>query len=260
MTTLVLVSFAISPSGPRHRTRPDTQHESGPSPRVLPRRRTFRMPCARRAPVRRGTPQQHIVRFAEICTGTSLRAGRTDWPCCGASGIRRSPATGSPYRVSGTLEVFTAASVLSTVSRTRRCVRLLGKRPVSARRTAGRPGPGSWSPAVPLRALRRSAGAFEVVDVTAHAPLNPYPVVLDRGLPHTCLTDRERRTFAATMARMRRSATGCQGLTGCTAARAHRGLCDSVAEVGKGSVNTRQRWCGKCRAAGTGVAAGWGHG
>ncbi|MEF3115065.1 class I SAM-dependent methyltransferase [Streptomyces chrestomyceticus] len=53
--------------------------------------------------------------------------------------------------------------------------------------------------------LRTAAGSpvrYEVLDVTAHVPPNPFPVVLDRGVPHTCPTDRERRTFAAARARM----------------------------------------------------------
>ncbi|MEU7154620.1 class I SAM-dependent methyltransferase [Streptomyces sp. NPDC045456] len=47
-----------------------------------------------------------------------------------------------------------------------------------------------------------SAVRYEVLDVTSHVPVHPFPVVLDRGAPHTCPTDRERRTFAAAMARM----------------------------------------------------------
>ncbi|WP_158812966.1 bifunctional 2-polyprenyl-6-hydroxyphenol methylase/3-demethylubiquinol 3-O-methyltransferase UbiG [Streptomyces rimosus] len=52
---------------------------------------------------------------------------------------------------------------------------------------------------------RTSAGAavrYEVLDVTGHVPLGLFPVVLDRGVLHTCPTDRERRTFVAAMARM----------------------------------------------------------
>ncbi|MFD7669165.1 class I SAM-dependent methyltransferase [Streptomyces sp. NPDC059788] len=51
-----------------------------------------------------------------------------------------------------------------------------------------------------------SAVRYEVLDVTAHVPLDPFPVVLDRGVLHTCPTDRERRTFAAAIARMCRPA------------------------------------------------------
>ncbi|MFI0981044.1 class I SAM-dependent methyltransferase [Streptomyces sp. NPDC021093] len=47
-----------------------------------------------------------------------------------------------------------------------------------------------------------SAVRYEVLDITGHAPPpDPFPVVLDRGVLHTCPTRRERRTFAAAMAR-----------------------------------------------------------
>ncbi|WP_158857883.1 class I SAM-dependent methyltransferase [Streptomyces sp. NRRL B-1347] len=45
---------------------------------------------------------------------------------------------------------------------------------------------------------------YETLDVTTHTPsAGPFPVVLDRGVLHTCPTHHERRTFAAAMARMR---------------------------------------------------------
>ncbi|MFE0177173.1 class I SAM-dependent methyltransferase [Streptomyces sp. NPDC059002] len=43
---------------------------------------------------------------------------------------------------------------------------------------------------------------YEVLDITGHVPLDPFPVLLDRGVLHTRPTDRERRTFAAAMARL----------------------------------------------------------
>ncbi|MEW1717935.1 class I SAM-dependent methyltransferase [Streptomyces sp. NPDC093109] len=43
---------------------------------------------------------------------------------------------------------------------------------------------------------------FEVLDVTGPVPRDPFPVVLERGVLHTRPTDRERRTFAAAIARM----------------------------------------------------------
>ncbi|MFI8930072.1 class I SAM-dependent methyltransferase [Streptomyces sp. NPDC053474] len=62
-----------------------------------------------------------------------------------------------------------------------------------------------FSPRAVEEARRRAPeGApvrYEVRDVTGPAPPEPYPVVLDRGVLHTCPTDRERRTFAAAMAR-----------------------------------------------------------
>ncbi|QCX79872.1 Mg-protoporphyrin IX methyl transferase [Streptomyces sp. YIM 121038] len=42
---------------------------------------------------------------------------------------------------------------------------------------------------------------YEVRDVTGPGPVDPFPVVLDRGVLHTCPTGHERRTFAAAMAR-----------------------------------------------------------
>ncbi|MGW2225850.1 class I SAM-dependent methyltransferase [Streptomyces formicae] len=64
-----------------------------------------------------------------------------------------------------------------------------------------------FSPRAITEARRRTpAGAavrYEVLDVTGQPPpLDPFPVVLDRGVLHTCPTHRERRTFAAAMARM----------------------------------------------------------
>ncbi|WP_306337119.1 bifunctional 2-polyprenyl-6-hydroxyphenol methylase/3-demethylubiquinol 3-O-methyltransferase UbiG [Streptomyces sp. KL118A] len=47
-----------------------------------------------------------------------------------------------------------------------------------------------------------SAVKYEVLDATAHVPLSPFPVLLDRGVLHTCPTHRERRTFAGAMARL----------------------------------------------------------
>ncbi|MEU7581682.1 class I SAM-dependent methyltransferase [Streptomyces sp. NPDC041068] len=53
-----------------------------------------------------------------------------------------------------------------------------------------------------------SAVRYEVLDVTDPTPPPPhsysysFPVVLDRGVLHTCPTHRERRTFAEAMARM----------------------------------------------------------
>ncbi|MFJ2766483.1 class I SAM-dependent methyltransferase [Streptomyces sp. NPDC087300] len=63
-----------------------------------------------------------------------------------------------------------------------------------------------FSPRAIAEARRRTtadaAVRYEVLDVTGRPPLDPFPVVLDRGVLHTCPTDRERRTFAAAMARM----------------------------------------------------------
>ncbi|MET8682883.1 class I SAM-dependent methyltransferase [Streptomyces sp. NPDC004732] len=52
------------------------------------------------------------------------------------------------------------------------------------------------------RAPAGSAVSYEVLDVKGHVPLDPFPVVLDRGVLHTCPTHRERRTFAESMARL----------------------------------------------------------
>ncbi|QDQ14418.1 class I SAM-dependent methyltransferase [Streptomyces spectabilis] len=63
-----------------------------------------------------------------------------------------------------------------------------------------------FSPRAIDEARRRTPAAapvrYEVLDVTDPTPLDPFPVVLDRGVLHTCPTDRERRTFAAAMSRM----------------------------------------------------------
>ncbi|MER5432462.1 class I SAM-dependent methyltransferase [Streptomyces sp. NPDC002588] len=42
---------------------------------------------------------------------------------------------------------------------------------------------------------------YEVADITRPGTVDVFPVVLDRGVLHTCPTDRERRAFAAGMAR-----------------------------------------------------------
>ncbi|GGV05891.1 class I SAM-dependent methyltransferase [Streptomyces spectabilis] len=48
-----------------------------------------------------------------------------------------------------------------------------------------------------------AAVRYELLDATDPAsPLHAFPVVLDRGVLHTCPTDGERRTFAAAMSRM----------------------------------------------------------
>lgn len=46
-----------------------------------------------------------------------------------------------------------------------------------------------------------TAVRYEVRDITEPAAAGGFPVVLDRGVLHTCPTDRERRAFAAGMAR-----------------------------------------------------------
>lgn len=63
-----------------------------------------------------------------------------------------------------------------------------------------------FSPRAVAEARRRTAPQtavhYEVADITGPGRPGVFPVVLDRGVLHTCPTDRERRAFAAGMARV----------------------------------------------------------